>query len=1123
MSRHRILDLYLDAIARIRATAAGTAETSYYPAIERVLNEVGSRLKPAVFCLAQPAGRAAGIPDFGLFEQPQFRRGEGRTWHAGIAPERGVVEVKGVGANIGVLIASTQVREKYLPAYGLVLATNLRQFRLLAAEGLLESFDLGDDEAGFWSLVNGARPEPLATRFADFLERCLLARAPLTRPADVAFFLASYARDALARLAERADLPALANLRNGMEQALGLHFDAREGEHLFRSTLVQTLFYGLFSAWIVEAKEGRGGPFNWRNAAWSLSVPVARFLFGQVATPEALEPLQIVPLLDAAGRTLERVDRSAFFAAFDTAQAVQYFYEPFLEFFDPELRKQLGVWYTPPEIVEYMVERVDRVLRSQLGVEDGLANPDVWVLDPCCGTGSFLVAVLNRISRTLAGRGMGALAAEELRRAATTRVVGFEIMTAPFVVAHWQVGQVLAQAGTPLPRDSRASIYLTNALSGWGDGEGGAVLAGFETLLRERTEANTVKRERPILVVLGNPPYNAFAGTSPEIEGGLVEPYKKDLQTVWGVRKFNLDDLYVRFFRIAERRIAETTGRGIVCYISNYSWLSGSSFVVMRKSLVQNFDRIWIENMHGDRKITEYGSDGRTSETIFAMRGFSQGIKQGVATALLVRTGRSLSPQYLFRDDINASKASYRRSQLVNSLDEPDFDARYTVLAPSPANRYLLRPGTAGAAYATWAGIDELSRTAGWSGVLEMRRGALLDHDLPALRQRIERYCDARLTFENVRDQHAGPVLPAARFDPARARSALLTAGGVSAGRFAKLALYPFDVRWCFHTNVRPVWNEPRPEVAAQQAAGNQFLVTRARARRPEEGFPCFATAALPGYHLLDPNVHPIPFVLHHAEATRDHLDLVGDAGPNLSERALLWGAARGLPRTADISRLIWQHVLAISYSPAWLTENAAGIAQGWPRVPLPSSAELLRHSAALGARVADLLDPDIAVPGVTGGNIRPELSSIAVPAPKEGMPPDWTLTAGWGKRTDEGVTMAGRGGLTARPYAAGEEAAAAQSAVLGAATKDVWLNETTAWRNVPDNVWSLCIGGYQVLKKWLSYREQSILNRALTPDEVGHFMNAARRLAALRMLGPQLDANFRSIAASHVPLPDAL
>jgi hypothetical protein len=1128
MPRTRPVDTFLDELSRIRGLP-GTRETSYYPAVANLLNQVGGELRPRVYCLHHPSG-GDGIPDFGLFEQTLFRRGERPEWRAGVTPDRGAVEVKGADHRINALLDSEQVRRRYLPAYGLVLATNLWQYRLLDEAGnLRERFDLADDENGFWRLTHGFRPAPLLSRFTDFLQRCLLARAPLARPADVAFFLASYAREALMRLEERAGLPALTALRRAMEQSLGIGFGSRDGEHLFRSTFIQTLFYGIFSAWVAHARTG-AARFDWRAAQWSMTVPIARFLFQQAATPDALAPLELVPLLDAAAETLARVDRKAFFAAFDDARAVQYFYEPFLEYFDPELRRALGVWYTPPEIVTYMVERVDRVLRTELGREQGLADPNVWVLDPCCGTGSYVVEVLRRIKRTLEEQGLGDLVGERLKQAAITRVAGFEIMTAPFIIAHWQVSEELRRAGAPLrqvdrtgaplAQPERAAVYLTNALTGWSSAEEtGSMEPAFDALARERAAAIDVKQNQPVMVVLGNPPYNAFAGTSPASEGELVDPYKQGLQDRWCVRKFNLDELYVRFFRVAERRIAERTGRGIVCFISNYSWLSYSSFVVMRQSLLGNFDRAWIDNMHGDRTITEYGPDGRSSETIFAVDGFSLGIRKGVAITLLARTGRGESGRYAFRDDINASRSIERRQQLIDALGDRDFETRYVALRPSESNRFLLQPSETSEAYPSWAGINKLSRAADWSGVLEKRRGALMDHDCAVLRERMRQYCDPRISFAETRAQGIGPVFDAARFAASRARSALIEAGGFSAGRIAQVALYPFDERWCFHSNVRPLWNEPRPELAAQQAAGNCFLVTRARARRPGEGFPCFFTRILPGDHLLDPNAHPMPFVLHVAGDEERGLGLEAATVANLSPAALAWCAALGLLPTPETSRLVWLHVLAVAYSPAWLQENGDAIRQGWPRVPLPGSADLLRSSAALGTQLLALLDLSAPVPSVTAGTPRPELASVAVPTTAPGQTRDWRLTAGWGSRSQQGVTMPGRGRADVRPYASDEAATEAQQALIGATTRDVWMNAASYWRNIPERVWELRIGGYQVIKKWLSYRELSTLGRPLNEAEVGHVQAVARRLAAVLLLGPQLDESYRACAGAHRPL----
>ena len=163
--------------------------------------------------------------------------------------------------------------------------------------------------------------------------------------------------------------------------------------------------------------------------------------------------------------------------------------------------------------------------RDALGIVDGFADPSVYVLDPCCGTGAYLVEVLTRIERTLDDHGLGALKGARVRQAALSRIRGFEIMPAPFVVAHLQIGLFLQGLRAPLAEDERASVFLTNALTGWRDTHERQITA-FPEFSVERELAAHVKRDDPILVVIGNPPYNAFAGTSPAEEEGLVEPYK---------------------------------------------------------------------------------------------------------------------------------------------------------------------------------------------------------------------------------------------------------------------------------------------------------------------------------------------------------------------------------------------------------------------------------------------------------------------------------------------------------------------------------------------------------------------------------------------------------------------
>ena len=210
---------------------------------------------------------------------------------------------------------------------------------------------------------------------------------------------------------------------------------------------------------------------------------------------------------------------------------MQYFYEPFLAAYDPVLRKRLGVWFTPPDVVRYMVARIDKVLREQLHVANGFADPNVFVLDPCCGTGAFLVEVLRQIETTLKANGGDALTAEDIKTAAMERVFGFELLPAPFVVSHLQLGLLLQNLGAPLSEKlhERVGVYLTNALTGWNPPKGPKQKLMFPEMEEERDAAELVKRDKTILVVLGNPPYYAFAGVSPEEEQGLVEPYKEGL------------------------------------------------------------------------------------------------------------------------------------------------------------------------------------------------------------------------------------------------------------------------------------------------------------------------------------------------------------------------------------------------------------------------------------------------------------------------------------------------------------------------------------------------------------------------------------------------------------------
>ncbi|MCY3691741.1 MAG: N-6 DNA methylase, partial [Chloroflexi bacterium] len=465
---------YFSGLRSVRAAGGATDERSLYLPLANLLNTVGDGLRPKVFCVQEMADQGAGHPDFGLYTTRQVQKGQPR---AGQQPERGVIEVKPVSDDALLTAESAQVG-RYWQRYRQVLVTNTRDFVLVGEDAagqpaLLETFRLAESESEFAERLEHPRAfaNEVGVGLGEYLCRALSNAASLAEPKDLAWLLASYARDGLARVERAGDPASLAAVRAALEESLGVRFEGDRGAAFFRSTLVQTLFYGVFSAWALWARQtpAPATPFDWRTAVWHLRAPVLRALFQQLSDPGRLQPLDLVEVLDWAAAALNRVNRADFFARFREGEAVPYFYEPFLQAFDPELRKQLGVWYTPAEVVRYMVARVDRALKDDLDIPDGLAADNVYVLDPCCGTGAYLAETLRRIAANLDGKGLGALAGARVKQAATQRAFGFEIMPAPYVVAHLQVGLAMQELGAPLSEnsDERAGVFLTNALTGW--------------------------------------------------------------------------------------------------------------------------------------------------------------------------------------------------------------------------------------------------------------------------------------------------------------------------------------------------------------------------------------------------------------------------------------------------------------------------------------------------------------------------------------------------------------------------------------------------------------------------------------------------------------------------------
>ncbi len=1111
---------YFTELRRIQASGGATGERSAYGALTDLLNAVGDTLRPKVFCVPELADQGAGHPDFGLYTTRQTQRG-GQRQRRGQLPERGVVEVKSAADDAWLTADGEQV-SRYWQRYRQVLVTNTRDFVMVGEDAngqpvRLETFRLADSAADFNARLEHPRAfaNEVGVGLGEYLCRALSNAASLAEPKDLAWLLASYARDGLARVERAGDPASLAAVRAALEESLGVRFEGDRGAAFFRSTLVQTLFYGVFSAWALWARQtpAPSGPFDWRTAVWHLRAPVLRALFQQLSDPGRLQPLGLVEVLDWAAAALNRVNRADFFARFREGEAVPYFYEPFLQAFDPELRKQLGVWYTPGEVVRYMVARVDRALKDDLDIADGLAADNVYVLDPCCGTGAYLAETLRRIAANLDGKGLGALAGARVKQAATQRVFGFEIMPAPYVVAHLQVGLAMQELGAPLSDDGRnsgdsserAGVFLTNALTGWEPTVQKPL--PFPELEEERDRAERVKQDTPVLVIIGNPPYNGFAGVAVDEERELSQAYRSTRQ-VRRPEGQGLNDLYVRFFRMAERRIAEKTGRGVVCYISNYSWLDGLSFTGMREHFLDAFDLIRVDNLNGDKyKTGKTTPDGAPDPSIFSTPDDPVGIQVGTAIATLVR-----------KDD-HAPAQSVGFRHLWGQTKHADLTASAEA---APAGLYddvapLLPLGLPFADLAVsvgwqdWPALRDLFPMS-FPGIKSGRDPFVVDIDLPRLRERINDYFDSRLSHDEIARRYPSAMRSPREYDARAVRDALLRQGGPIESGFVRYAYRPFDVRWLYREDREKLVDRPRPEYVPHVFEGNLWFCAVQRLRRDETEAQSPVTGHLASLHLNEWGASMFPLWL------RDNsLGLGGDGtqrSPNLSPAAQNYLDRLGL--SVDV---LFHHVIAVLHNPQYRAANAGALRMEWPRIPLPGwpdgsadgAAAELSASAARGRQLAALLDSDTPVAGVTSGALTPAMASIAVPSTTDDSNmtgDDFAVTAGWGHYGSGDAVMPGQGRVVEREYTAEERAALGDAiAELGDTTFDVYLNERAYWRNVPAAVWEYQLGGYQVLKKWLSYREMRVLGRALTVEETLGFAETARRIGAiLRLARDEID-----------------
>lgn len=425
--------------------------------------------------------------------------------------------------------------------------------------------------------------------------------------------------------------------------------------------------------------------------------------------------------------------------------------------------------------------------------------------------------------------------------------------------------------------------------------------------------------------------------------------------------------------------------------------------------------------------------------------------------------------------------------------------------------------------YLTWPALPELF-PASFPGIRPDRDDMMMDIDRERLVRRMA--------------QHLTPEFNPEQTDSLKQSTPQVwQAGNVEAGlgqlqqkrwlnqSIVRLCYHPFDFRWRYQGLETKPLGKKQLDYFRHLKPGNLWLAV---AKKHRYGFdPPFVTSRPASLYLLESRTYLFPLLLQVETSGTFFANLPNEYGiqPNLSKKARRYLADLGANEAVET---LFYHLIAVLYAPQYRQENREALQQDWPRLPLPDNLKLLQKSAALGQKIAALLDTEKAIPGVTTGQIRPDLKTIGLLSRVEGgsldLNGDLAVTAGWGQAGRKGVTLTGQGRWVERPFTADERAALEKGAaalglsldqlgqVLGETTLDIYLNEAAYWANIPLKVWEYSLGGYQVIKKWLSYREEPLLGRPLKPEEADEVRRIARRILAILLLEPVLDANYRAV-----------
>lgn len=912
-------------------------EHSYRPALQQLFNA----LDPQVTALNEPKREKVGAPDFSISRKDIVI---------------GHCEAKDIPIDLkSMKDANAAQKKRYVSGLSNLLYTNCLEW-IWYRDGEVKH------EVRIADFLMGVQPNPEKFQQLEALLREFIAQTPQTITSSRALAERMAGKAALIR-----DILAnsLAEDKDGSSELMDQYNAFKE--HLihdisindFADIYAETITYGMFAARLHDTSLNT---FNRQEALELLpkSNPFLRNLFGYIAGPnldqriswiiddlaEVFRASDVSALMEGYGKTTQRND------------PFLHFYEDFLKAYNPAKRDARGVWYTPEPVVNFIVRAVDDVLKTEFGLADGLADTSkvtipwdtgqkdkkgkpllttkevhrVQILDPATGTGTFLAEVIKQIAPRVQNKAPG-LWASYVEKDLIPRLHGFELLMASYAMCHMKLDMVLREYGyQPTANPPRVSVYLTNSLE---KGEAANQTLPFaQWLSNEVKEANKIKRDLPIMCVIGNPPYSGVSQNRGEWIVRLIEEYKYIDGVHFGERKHWLHDDYVKFIRFAEHLIAKT-GEGVLGFITNHGYIDNPTFAGMRRHLLDTFDCIHLIDLHGNSKKKETAPSGGRDENVFD-------IQQGVAIVVAVRRNSSRKARArVFHHELWGLRQSKYDQLWVGGLPK-------TEVHPSAPGYYFAPIDfSARERYEVGFSCSEFFPLNS-SGFVTARDSLNISHTADEARQKIERIKalnieDARREFDLGPDSTTWSVAGAIE----DARRVPSSSGPI------KCLYRPFDIQYTTYTGRSGgLYARPVDATTRHLSRKENFALAVTRIKPSDGGRFVFVTKWATDFHLLGPSTSIFPLYTYPDASELDQTRRV-NFHPKFYDklRKLATHHTRGEPDEIAV----FDYIYGVLHCPAYREAYAEFLKIDFPRIPWPASPDVFWDVSDKGGQLRRL------------------------------------------------------------------------------------------------------------------------------------------------------------------------